>query len=60
MRVCPVGASDTDLLSHEVIESNVFELADHIPEILDKKYFKKADSFEVGFFSFGDSEISAL
>lgn len=40
------GASDTDLLSQEVIESNAFELADQILEILDKKYFKKTISYE--------------
>ena len=40
------GDSDTDLLSQDVLESNAFELADRILEILDKKYFNKSISYE--------------
>jgi ATP-dependent DNA helicase RecG len=40
------GESDTDLINQEVIEMNVFEMADTVLEILDKKYFKKAISYE--------------
>ena len=40
------GNSDHDLQSQEVIEGNAFQLADKIIEILDKKYFVKAISYD--------------
>lgn len=39
------GRSDSDLLSQETIEGNVFEIADLTMEILDKKYFKSFISY---------------
>ncbi|MDA3915475.1 MAG: putative DNA binding domain-containing protein [Deltaproteobacteria bacterium] len=39
------GKSDDELLSQEVVEGNAFELADQTLDILDKKYFKKAISY---------------
>ncbi|NJM17097.1 MAG: transcriptional regulator, partial [Bacteroidales bacterium] len=38
--------TDSDLLSQELIEGNIFEMADTTTEILDKKYFKKIISYE--------------
>ncbi|MCD4795067.1 MAG: putative DNA binding domain-containing protein [Bacteroidales bacterium] len=40
------GDSDHDLQSQEVVEGNAFQLADKIIEILDKKYFVKAISYD--------------
>jgi ATP-dependent DNA helicase RecG len=40
------GDSDADLQFQEVVEGNAFELADKILEVLDKKYFKKAISYD--------------
>ncbi len=40
------GKSDHDLQSQEVVEGNAFQLADKIIEILDKKYFVKAISYD--------------
>jgi ATP-dependent DNA helicase RecG len=40
------GETDSDLLSQELIEGNIFEMADTTTEILDKKYFRKTISYE--------------
>ena len=40
------GNSDHDLQSQEVVEGNAFQLADNIIEILDKKYFVKAITYD--------------
>jgi len=40
------GNSDHDLQSQEIIESNAYNLADQIIEVLDKKYFIKSISYE--------------
>ncbi|MDM8560843.1 ATP-binding protein [Candidatus Parabeggiatoa sp. HSG14] len=40
------GISDDDLQSQEIVEGNIFQLADQIIEILDKKYFIKTISYE--------------
>lgn len=40
------GKSDTELLSQEVIEGNIFELADQTMNVLEKKYLKKLISYD--------------
>jgi ATP-dependent DNA helicase RecG len=40
------GDSGSELLNQDVVEKNVFELADAVLEILDKKYFTKSISYE--------------
>jgi ATP-dependent DNA helicase RecG len=40
------GVSDDDLQSQEIVEGNIFQLADQIIEILDKKYFIKTISYD--------------
>ena len=46
VKIGKFGNSDSELLFQEVIESNAFQLADKTIEILEKKYFKKAISYE--------------
>ena len=45
IKIGKFGKSDDDLLSQEVVEVNVFELANRTLEILDKKYIKKPISY---------------
>jgi len=40
------GNSDHDLQSQEIVEGNIFQLAEQIIEILDKKYFIKTISYD--------------
>jgi ATP-dependent DNA helicase RecG len=40
------GNSDHDLQSQEIVEGNIFQLADQLIEILDKKYFIKTISYD--------------
>lgn len=40
------GNSDYDLQSQEIVEGNIFQLANQIIEILDKKYFIKTISYD--------------
>jgi ATP-dependent DNA helicase RecG len=46
VKIGKFGKTDEDLLSQEVIEGNAYELANQTLEILDKKYFTKAISYE--------------
>lgn len=46
VKIGKFGASDADLQSQEIVEGNAIELADRTLEILDKKYFIKAISYE--------------
>lgn len=46
VKIGKFGKSDDDLLSQEVVEGNAFGLANQTLEILDKKYFKKAISYD--------------
>ncbi len=46
VKIGKFGQSDTDLLFQEVIESNAFQLVDKTIEVLDKKYFKRAISYQ--------------
>ena len=46
IKIGKFGNSDDELLSQEVIEGNAFELANQTLEILDKKYFTKAISYD--------------
>ena len=46
VKIGKFGNSDTELLFQEVVESNAFQLADKTIEILEKKYFKKAISYD--------------
>ncbi len=45
VKIGKFGSSDSELLFHEVVESNAFQLADKTIEILEKKYFKKTISY---------------
>jgi len=40
------GETSSELLSQEVIEGNIFEQADKVLEILDKKYFTKSITYQ--------------
>ncbi len=46
IKIGKFGDSGSELLSQDVIEGNVFEQADAVLEILDKKYFQKSISYE--------------
>lgn len=46
IKIGKFGDSGSELLSQDVIERNVFEQADAVLEILDKKYFQKSISYE--------------
>lgn len=46
VKIGKFGNSDSELLFQEVVEGNAFQLADKTVEILEKKYFKKAISYE--------------
>ncbi len=46
VKIGKFGNSDSELLFQEVVEGNAFQLADKTIEILEKKYFKKAISYE--------------
>lgn len=46
IKIGKFGDSGSELLSQDVIEGNVFEQADVVLEILDKKYFQKSISYK--------------
>jgi len=46
IKIGKFGQSDTELLFQEVIESNAFQMVDKTIEVLDKKYFKRAISYQ--------------
>jgi ATP-dependent DNA helicase RecG len=46
LKIGRFGNSDADLLSQELIDGNIFTMADNAMEILDKKYFKKLISYQ--------------
>jgi len=46
IKIGKFGESSSELLSQDVVEGNVFEQADKVIDILDKKYFQKSISYE--------------
>jgi ATP-dependent DNA helicase RecG len=46
IKIGKFGDSGSELLSQDVVEGAIFELADSVLEILDKKYFIKSISYE--------------
>jgi len=46
VKIGKFGNSDSELLFQEIIETNIFQLADKTIEILEKKYFKKSISYK--------------
>jgi len=46
VKIGKFGDSGSELLNQDVVEGNIFELADAVLEILDKKYFTKSISYE--------------
>ncbi len=46
LKIGKFGESDTELLFQDVVEANAFQLADKTIEILERKYFKRAISYQ--------------
>jgi len=46
IKIGKFGDSGSELLSQDVVEGNIFEQADKVMDILDKKYFQKSISYD--------------
>ena len=69
VKIGKFGQSDSDLLFQDVVESNVFQLADRTIEILNKKYFKspityeglhRIEEFEYPYFAIRETLLNAI